>query len=597
MSRQNITGTRIMIGVVSLLVCSVALPVFGAERMAVSVPAQEGPFAIRGLLPWHNFLCGPSGWNEEDYRKYLDGMKARGLNLVVFHNYTGGAQRYHTYVEPMIRVAGFDVLPDATFDTSLTARWGYRPLRVADFAFGTGRLFRLPPGAEAFGADCMLTAASNAERYEKAQALMRRVMEMAHERGIQFAMGFEFGVHPPEYASVLPQDAILQHNGVILKPEASAAHLLLYNTIDDILSAYPAVDQIWLWQQEHSFFAPGDHRWAETYIRLAYDHIRKRAPNVRVVISGWGGGKQLPDLLAHLDKSLSQDIVFTCLNPDGGTMPHVPVLSEIAKHRTVWAIPWLEHDGSMWHLQMSVDIVLKNVRKARADRLQGVISLHWRTEEVRAALDAFALAANDPDHIPSVEKFYADYCRRQYGEVSEKKLSPLLAKMDGEGWLSGVSSPEFYPYDPYTWGMLGDKQRERIGTALVTVEQVRQETSHEQYKANLQWLADNMRFFLQLEEVGRKMQPAFLLRNRWLTGQVGDDVLAESFGLQAELAAAHKPFDETPLRELFETYARRVRSRGELGILSSLNQRLWLQYRELRRFLDEVTVQTASAEN
>ena len=590
MNRENIIETRIMIGVVGLLVFSVVLQVSGAEKTTVSAPAHQESFAVRGLLPWHNFLCGPSAWNEEDYRKYLDGMKARGLNLIVFHNYTGGAQRYHTYVEPMIRVSGFDVLPDATFDTSLTARWGYRPLRVANFAFGTSRLFRLPPGAEAFGADCMLTAANNAERYEKAQALMRKVMEMAHERNIQFAMGFEFGVHPPEYASVLPQDAILQHNGVVLKPEAAAARLLLYNTIDDILSGYPAVDQIWLWQQEHSFFAPGDHRWTQTYIRLAYDYIRRRAPNVRVVISGWGGGKQLPDLLAHLDKSLPQDIVFTCLNPDGGTLPHVAVLAEIAKHRTVWAIPWLEHDGSMWHLQMSVDIVLKNVHKARADRLQGVISLHWRTEEVRASLDAFALAAKNPDHIPSVEQFYADYCRREYGEVAEKDLSPLLARMDREGWLNGVSSPEFYPYDPYTWGMLGDEQRERIRTVLGTVEQVRKETGQEQYKANLQWLADNLRFFLQLEEVGRKMQPAMGFRNSRLTGQVGDDVL------QTQLAAARKSLDEAPLRELFETYARRIRSRGELGILSSLNQRLWLQYRELRRFLDEGTVHNASAE-
>jgi hypothetical protein len=28
-----------------------------------------------------------------------------------------------------------------------------------------------------------------------------------------------------------------------------------------------------------------------------------------------------------------------------------------------------------------------------------------------------------------------------------------------------------------------------------------------------------------------------------------------------------------------------VRSRGELGVLSSLNQRVWLQYLELREFL------------
>ncbi len=45
----------------------------------------------------------------------------------------------------MIRIEYRNVVPLAGFDTSLTARWGYRPLKVRDFAFGTSRLFDLPP--------------------------------------------------------------------------------------------------------------------------------------------------------------------------------------------------------------------------------------------------------------------------------------------------------------------------------------------------------------------------------------------------------------------------------------------------------------------
>jgi len=361
----------------SRILFSAFLLAFACGYSNTDVAAAE-PFAIRGTLPFHNFLCGPSAWNEEDYRHYLDGMKAQGLNLVVFHNYTGGAQRYHTYVEPMIRVTGYDVLPEATFDTSFTARWGYRPMKVRDFAFGTERLYHLPTGAEAFGADCMLTARDNEDRYVKAQALMRRVMEMAHERGIQFAMGFEFGVHPPEYASILPQDSILQHNGVILNPDTPAARLLLRNILDGILAAYPGIDQIWLWHHEHNFMAPGDHSWAESYIRLAYEHLHAKSPKTQLVISGWGSGQQLPSLLTQLDQTLPPEVVFTCLNPDFGRSVHVPILAEIAKHRTVWTIPWLEGDCNLWHLQLSADAVLKNVRKARADNLKGVIALHWR---------------------------------------------------------------------------------------------------------------------------------------------------------------------------------------------------------------------------
>ncbi len=104
-------------------------------------------FAVRGLLPWHNFLSGPTAWNESDYREYLDRMQQQQLNLLALHCYTGGAERYAPYVEPMIRIEYRDVVPQAGFDTSLTARWGYRPLAVRDFVFQTADCFTLPAGS------------------------------------------------------------------------------------------------------------------------------------------------------------------------------------------------------------------------------------------------------------------------------------------------------------------------------------------------------------------------------------------------------------------------------------------------------------------
>jgi hypothetical protein len=65
--------------------------------------ASSGPaFTVRGTLPWHNFLSGPTAWNEEDYEQYLNRLQELGLNFVGFHCYTGGAERYAPYVEPMI---------------------------------------------------------------------------------------------------------------------------------------------------------------------------------------------------------------------------------------------------------------------------------------------------------------------------------------------------------------------------------------------------------------------------------------------------------------------------------------------------------------
>ena len=96
------------------------------------------PFVIRGTLPWHNFLSGPTAWNEEDYRAYLDEMARQGMNFVGFHCYTGGAERYVSYVEPMIRLKYRDVLPEGGFDTSLTSRWGYRAAGGQRLCFRNG---------------------------------------------------------------------------------------------------------------------------------------------------------------------------------------------------------------------------------------------------------------------------------------------------------------------------------------------------------------------------------------------------------------------------------------------------------------------------
>lgn len=42
------------------------------------------PFEIRGVLPWHNFLCGPTAWNKADYEAYLDHAKPKASTSSVF---------------------------------------------------------------------------------------------------------------------------------------------------------------------------------------------------------------------------------------------------------------------------------------------------------------------------------------------------------------------------------------------------------------------------------------------------------------------------------------------------------------------------------
>jgi len=595
-------GTRF---VTRLLAACFAI-VIGVPALSGQVrAAEDAGFALRGTLPWHNFLSGPTAWDEGDYERYLNRLKELGLNFVGFHCYTGGAERYAPYVEPMIRIEYRDVVPAAGFDTSLTARWGYRPLRVRDFAFGMGKVFPMPEGAEAFGARCAVLARDNEARYRRAQDLMRRVLAMAHERGIQMAMGFEFGIHPPEFASIVPPDSWIR-GAMLPDPTHPASIEILRATIDDILRAYPSIDWIWLWLHEHTMYVGRPEMsdefrklyakegsvfeeagnegtrftgvWSLAYIRQAYSYIREKSPNVKVAIGGWGGGTQLPDILLGLDKVLPKDIVFTCLNPNQGLSPQPAFLARIAGNRPVWAIPWLEGDQQLWHLQPRVARMREHVKLAHEQKLDGIVAIHWRTEETRLNLHTFAHFAREPSSPATVEAIYQQDCTAQFGERAGTTLAPILARIDREGLLGSPNSPEYFPYNP-RWGRVDGQLKNRLKDLLATTESLRAQTEDARHRGNLDWLAANLQFTLLLDEVGQKLEPAYTLKDRWLTGKIDPARLA------AEKKAALSEFKAAPIEQLFQTYAGRVRSRGELGVLSALNQKLWLQYEELAQFL------------
>ncbi len=587
------------------LVCGIVL----AASTPLHAQDRPGPFAIRGVLPWHNFLCGPSTWNLDDYREYLDRCAAAKINFIGFHNYTGGGQRYATYVEPMIRMAYKNVLPEAFFDNSLTARWGYAPRRVGEFAFGTSQLFADTTGA--FGAECAVRATSNDDRYQRAQALMRQVMAMARARGMQTAMGFEFGVHPPEYFSITEEGSFWEGTGsMIPNPAHYQSAEILYATIDDLIASYPDLDHVWLWLNEHSFFGldpdralrdpgfralfdrdaalfagPGiDTRqqvtgvWALAYIRRAYERLRAVAPGKHLVIGGWGGSNQLPAILRGLDRALPTDVIFSCLNPGMGDYPQPEFIASIAAHRKFWSIPWLEGDHQLWHAQPRVSVMRDQVKQARDQQHDGVIAIHWRTEETRTTFEAFARFARDPADTASVATVYREVLRTQCGPRAAAELTDTFAAADREGWFRAASSPEYYAYTPF-WGRLDSVARGRLEMIIRRLQGVADRTTDPRHLRDLQWYIADHRFMLLLDAVGRKLEPAYQLRIRMhAAGEYRPPAVEHVRHARAELDAA-------PIRELFSVYASRVRSRGELGVLSSLNQKLYSEYTDLLRFI------------
>jgi hypothetical protein len=584
--------------------------------LSVSTQIFAQKFEIRGVLPWHNFLSGPTAWNEDDYREYLDDCQKNGINFIGFHNYTGGGERYFNYVEPMVRIQYKNVLPDARFDDGSTARWGYLPMKVKDFAFGTGSLFKLPKGAEYFGADCAVLAKTGEERYEKAQALMQKVLKMAHERNMQMAMGFEFGVAPPEYASVRTRGDMywMGDGSLVYNPFDPDAAGILYATIDNILETYKGLDYIWLWLNEHCMFGVDPQAalknrsmnefyrengkyyqssdeenssirflgvWAQAYIQKAYDYIREKAPRTKVVIGGWGAEYQMGLLLKGLDKTLPEDIVFSMLNPGQGAKAHPDYFKEIAANRKIWAIPWLEGDASLWHLQPRVANMKTHVKKAAEDGLHGVVAIHWRTEGIKPNFETFSRFAVNPADNRSVDEIYRDFCLREYGTYAADHLTPLLVSTDTTGLLNGIASAVYFAYTP-AWGRLNPKQTELCKSFIKEIGNCLSNENDKHKRLNLNWLKAVYEFTLLLDDVSRCIEPAWELRESYLTGNRAKGITKQQIGQAQESLA------KAPVEAMIRTFASRVRSRGELGELASINQRVWGEYQLLRDFLSRL---------
>lgn len=571
-------------------------------------------FEIRGVLPWHNFLSGPTAWNEDDYKKYLDDCQKNKINFIEFHNYTGGGERYFNYVEPMVKIQYKNVLPETGFDHSGMSRWGYLPMKVDEFGFGTDQSFNLPPDAEYFGADCSVLAKTNEERYEMAQNLMQKVLKMAHERDIQMAMGFEFGVAPPEYASIRTKgDMYWMGNGsLIYNPFDPDATGILYATIDNIIETYEGIDWICLWLNEHCMFGVDPEKaldnklmgkyykenvayyeqdgvsqsvkflgvWAQAYIQKAYDYIKLKAPKTKILISGWGSESQMALLLKGLDKSLPNDIVFSMLNPNQGEKAHPSFLNEIAQNRKVWAIPWLEGDASLWHLQPRVNMLRDQVKKAHNDGLDGVVAIHWRTEEIKLNWNTFAYLASQPTNTKSTAEIYNTYCANELGKFAAKHLSPELLKLDISSVLNSIQSPVYYSYNP-VWGRLDNEQEEICGRMTKIIDKCLDNEKDEIIISNLNWLRACFEFTLLFNEVSAAILPAWELRNTYLM-----EISNNSRLTKQNLENAKISLTNAPIEKMLKVFASKVRSRGELGELSSINQRVWREYQLLDEFLE-----------
>ncbi|MCE5306340.1 MAG: hypothetical protein LLG20_01740, partial [Acidobacteriales bacterium] len=223
-------------------------PIDGAHALElppVNQPWTSAPrFAVRGLLPWPDFLNCITVYNEEDFRAYFEAMLRMRFNTFGMHVYATEKQWAESYLSFEFGGVGHV----SYLDTTATRRWSYLPQRTSRFGMGAGQFY----DSEVFGSDSTRLARDTWEAADRARTLLRDAYSYAARLGIRTGIGFEPYRIPDEIFRALPPEVKIDKPvaGVRFDVESVTARKLLEARLAQLLEAYPQVSYVWLWEDE-----------------------------------------------------------------------------------------------------------------------------------------------------------------------------------------------------------------------------------------------------------------------------------------------------------------------------------------------------------
>ncbi|MBE2239555.1 MAG: hypothetical protein IAE81_17330 [Caldilineaceae bacterium] len=402
----------------------------------------EPRFAVRGLLPWPDFLNCVSVYNREDWRAYLESMLRMRFNTLGIHVYGQEDQWAESFLS--FEYGGVGHL--AHLDTTVSDRWGYLPQRTSRYGMSAAQYF----DDEIFGADSTRYARGPWEAAEMAQQVWREAFGYAAQLGIRTGVGFEPYRLPEEIRRACPpevrREEIYDFHGRTnrierIDPDSRAARYILETRLAQLLEAYPSVHHIYLWEDEMV-------NWASQRFNVpipvtpfvqAYEFLRRHAPDKRLVLAGWGGVvRHFPEL----HRALPEEIIFTALNDQVGWDPVHEAFGELGD-RERWPIPWLEDDPAMWFPQFHVNRFAKDLSLAEQYGCQGVLGIHWRHRIVDPT--ATYMARRFWNEQEDATSHYRHYAATQAAGERAGKLTDLLTRIDQERPLLATWNGEYLP--------------------------------------------------------------------------------------------------------------------------------------------------------
>ncbi len=398
----------------------------------------------RFLFNWHNFLSGCTGWNLEDWQKWIDQANKMRYNGIMVHAYGNNPMFSFEYL-------GKKKLTGYLNNTASGRDWGNQHVSDVRRMVG-GEIFDEP----VYGAKASFASEENKEK--EATALMQQVFQYAEERGTKviFALDFDTWMsNPRNIIEKLPKEAVFELIGGHLTPNPDHPEGYKYykQVVKSLVEMYPQIDQLSVWHRRPSetgslgtIWMSFDYKtfpesWKTEYKQKLKEHpkilndqkalgtfaygkliaaIQKARDEIKPELAISSGSWRL-DYIPYADAMYPKDVPLLPLDWEVGfdTPESKEILANAGKNREIYPIIWAHHDDHRYIGRPYTPWEkLSNMLEERNAKGFGII--HWTTHPLdlyftSSARQVWEKTANEP-----LQKTVENYVTTNFGGDTEK---------------------------------------------------------------------------------------------------------------------------------------------------------------------------------
>jgi hypothetical protein len=561
---------------------------------------EDAPVAGERLIfNWHNFLSGCSAWNMEDWQQWITQAERMRFNTIMVHAYGNNPMFTFTF-NGQTKPTGY------LSNTRMGRDWGTENVLDVRKIVGSEGLFSGP----VFGADASMAA--DKDKVRAATELMQSVFRFASERGMGIAFALDIDsetANPQNVIATLPASARFKtryeshdpdpgtrheaHDLELADPDSSEGYLYYKSEIEQLLKLYPQITQVAVWYRGYpaspwTSLRPEEFpaAWRDEYraAMVANPGLKNdpRAPGmfamgkvarafrkaldesghaqVTLAAGSWGFG-----YLPSADVFMPADAILMPLDAgyEFSSDPVQESVRTIGRHRQVAPIVWAQHDDREYAGRSYIPFAgLGSMLQWSNSAGYGVI--HWTTRPLDLFFKNVADQVWEDSEDEALDATAAEMAKRTFGHEAQEAGERYLLD-----WIYNAPAFGRETTDKFILLTL-DAENERRG-AKERLELLKRMRPLARDAAAQDWVG----YFEDWESYAQGVFEAqSALQKSEAALKAGDLELA-----RREIAAAAP---ESAIEEYAKTIRHGVTSRGEKGILISMNLR-WLPYFEAQR--------------